>query len=89
LIRKNQRWSATVSRPAASIRAVDRLDSSNARYWMRTGVASIVGNDIDGLSEMVRPLMRALQRELAELDARIAAYARLIRKICRVNLSMD
>jgi transposase len=48
-----------------------------------------VGNDIDGLSEMVRPLMRALQRELAELDARIAAYARLIRKICRVNLSMD
>jgi hypothetical protein len=38
---------------------------------LRRGLASIVGNDNDGLSEMVRSLMRELQTELAELDRRI------------------
>ena len=52
---------------------------------LRRGLAVIVGNINDGLSEMVRSLMRALQAELAELDARIAAYDRQIREIFRTS----
>jgi transposase len=39
---------------------------------LRRGLAVIVGNINDDLSEMVRSLKRELQAELAELDARIA-----------------
>src|ERR1700729_1488206 len=45
------------------------------------GLAVIVGNINDGLSEMVRALMRELQAELAEVDARITAYDRRIKEI--------
>ena len=45
---------------------------------LRRGVAFIAGNVNDGLSEMVRALMKELQAELTELDARIAAYDRRI-----------
>jgi transposase len=44
-----------------------------------------VGDINDGLSEMVRALMRDLQAELAELDARIAAYDRRIKEIFRAS----
>jgi transposase len=44
-----------------------------------------VGNINDDLSEMVRLLMRELQAELAELDARIAAYDRQVREIFRAS----
>ena len=52
---------------------------------LRRGLAVIVGNINDGLSEMVRALMRDLQAELAELDARIAAYDRRIKEIFRAS----
>ncbi|MFD1984538.1 IS110 family transposase [Mesorhizobium newzealandense] len=52
---------------------------------LRRGLAVIVGNDDDGLSEMVRSLMRELQTELAELDDRIAIYDRRIREIFRTS----
>src|ERR1700720_4465800 len=52
---------------------------------LRRGLAVIVGNINDGLSEMVRALMRELQAELAELDARITAYDRRIREIFRAS----
>src|SRR6201996_9456643 len=52
---------------------------------LRRGLAVIVGNINDGLSEMVRALMRGLQAELAELDARIAAYDRRIKEIFRAS----
>lgn len=44
-----------------------------------------MGDIDDGLSEMVRALMRDLQAELAELDARIAAYDRRIKEIFRAS----
>lgn len=52
---------------------------------LRRGLAVIVGNNDDGLSEMVRTLMRELQAELAALDARIATYDRRIREIFRTS----
>jgi transposase len=52
---------------------------------LRRGLAVIVGNIDDDLSEMVRALMRDLQAELAELDARIAAYDRRIKEIFRAS----
>ncbi|RWK79073.1 MAG: IS110 family transposase [Mesorhizobium sp.] len=52
---------------------------------LRRGLAVIVGNDNDGLSDMVRALMRELQAELVELDRRIATYDRRIREIFRSN----
>jgi len=52
---------------------------------LRRGLAVIVGNVGDGLSEMIRALMRELQVELAELDARIATYDRRIREIFRTS----
>src|SRR5260221_7820734 len=48
---------------------------------LRRSLAVIVGNDDDGLSDMVRSLMRELRAEMAELDARIATYDRLITEI--------
>lgn len=39
----------------------------------RRSLAVIVGNDDDGLSDMVRSLMRELRAEMAELDDRIAS----------------
>ncbi|MBB4423808.1 transposase [Bradyrhizobium sp. CIR48] len=50
---------------------------------LRRGLSVIVGNINDGLSEMLRALMRELQEELSELDTRIAAYDRRIREIFR------
>jgi transposase len=52
---------------------------------LRRGLAVVVGNINDGLSEMVRALMRELQAELSELDARIAAYDRRIGEIFRAS----
>ncbi|WP_292591526.1 IS110 family transposase [Mesorhizobium sp.] len=52
---------------------------------LRRGLAVIVGNDDDGLSDMVRSLMRELRAELAELDERIATYDRRIREIFRTS----
>jgi transposase len=52
---------------------------------LRRGLAFIVGNDNDGLSEMIREPLRELQAELAELDARIATYDRRIREIFRTS----
>ncbi|MGB7946347.1 MAG: IS110 family transposase, partial [Candidatus Binatia bacterium] len=52
---------------------------------LRRGLAVIVGNDDDSLSDMVRSLMTELQAELAELDRRIAAYDRRIRDIFRTS----
>ncbi|AYG64134.1 IS110 family transposase [Rhizobium jaguaris] len=51
----------------------------------RRGLAVIVGNEADGLSDMVRSLMRDLQTELTELDRRIRTYDRRIREIFRTN----
>ncbi len=50
---------------------------------LRRSLAIIVGNDVDGLSDMVRSLMRELQAEMAEVDDRIATYDRRIRQIFR------
>jgi len=50
---------------------------------LRRGLAVIVGNNDDGLSDMVRSLMRELRAEMAELDNRIATYDRRIREIFR------
>jgi transposase len=52
---------------------------------LRRGLAAIVGKDDDGLSEMVRTLMRELQAERVDLDHRIAAYDRRIREIFRAS----
>lgn len=52
---------------------------------LRRGLAVIVGNADDGLSEMIRALMRDLQAELTDLDARIAIYDRRIREIFRTS----
>jgi len=52
---------------------------------LRRGLAVIVGNEADGLSDMVRSLMRDLQTELTELDRRIGTYDRRIREIFRTN----
>lgn len=52
---------------------------------LRRGLAVIVGNDDDGLSDMVRSLMRELRAEMAELDDRIATYDRRIREISRTS----
>ena len=52
---------------------------------LRRGLAVIVGNDDEGLSEMIRSLMRELQAELSQLDVRIAVYDRKIRQIFRTN----
>jgi transposase len=50
---------------------------------LRRSLAVIVGNGDDGLSSMVRSLMRELQAEMAEIDDRIANYDRRIREIFR------
>jgi transposase len=50
---------------------------------LRRGLAEIIAGCDDGLSEMVRSLMRDLREELAELDRRIASYDRRIREIFR------
>jgi transposase len=50
---------------------------------MRRSLSVIVGNGDDGLSGMVRSLMRELQAEMAEIDDRIATYDRRIREIFR------
>lgn len=52
---------------------------------LRRGLAVIVGNINDGLSEMLRALMGELQEELSELDTRVAAYDRRITEIFRTN----
>jgi transposase len=50
---------------------------------LRGGLANIVGSSDDGLSDLVRSLMRELQVEMAELDQRITSYDRRIREIFR------
>lgn len=50
---------------------------------LRRHLAVVIG--ADGLSEMVRALMRELQGELTELDYRIAIYDRRIREIFRAS----
>lgn len=50
---------------------------------LRRGLANIVGSSDDGLSGLVRSLMRELQIEMAELDQRITSYDRRIREIFR------
>ena len=50
---------------------------------LRRGLANIVGSSDDGLSDLVRSLMRELQVEMAELDRRITSYDRRIREIFR------
>ncbi|MEH6952744.1 IS110 family transposase (plasmid) [Nitrobacter sp. NHB1] len=50
---------------------------------LRRGLAKIVGSSDDGLSGLVRSLMRELQVEIAELDQRITSYDRRIREIFR------
>src|SRR4030088_3448114 len=50
---------------------------------LRRSLAVIVGNGNDGLSGMVRSLMRELQAEMAEVDDRIATYDRRIRESFR------
>ncbi len=50
---------------------------------LRRGLANIVGSSDDGLSDLVRSLMRELQAEMAELDQRITSYDRRIRGIFR------
>jgi transposase len=52
---------------------------------LRRRLAVILGNDNDGLSEMVRSLMRDLQKEMTDLDDRIAIYDRRIREIFRTS----
>jgi transposase len=52
---------------------------------LRRSLAVIVGNGDDGLSGMVRSLMRELQAEMAEIDGRIATYDRRIREIFRAS----
>jgi len=51
---------------------------------LRRSLAVIVGNGDDGLSSMVRSLMRELQAEMAEIDDRIN-YDRRIREIFRTS----
>lgn len=46
---------------------------------------TIVVSVSDGLSDLVRSLMRELQAETAELDRRIASYDHRIREIFRNN----
>ena len=51
---------------------------------LRRALARIVGaNDDRALNDIVRALMRELQEELIELDARIAGYDRKIRELYR------
>jgi transposase len=50
---------------------------------LRRGLADIIGSSDDGLSDLVRSLMRDLQLEMAELDARVTSYDRRIREIFR------
>ena len=50
---------------------------------LRRGLANIVGSSDDGLSGLVRSLMRELQVEMAELDQQITSYDRRIREIFR------
>lgn len=50
---------------------------------LRRGLAEVIAGCDDGLSELVRSLMRDLREELAELDRRIASYDRRIRGIFR------
>jgi transposase len=52
---------------------------------LRRSLAVIVGNGDDGLSSMVRSLMRELQAEMAEIDDRIATCDRRIREIFRTS----
>lgn len=50
---------------------------------LRRSLADIVGNIDDGLSDLVRSLMRDLQAEMAELDVRIKSFDQRIREIFR------
>src|SRR5271168_1510296 len=51
---------------------------------LRRALARIAGDDEDrALNPLVRSLMRELQEELTELDARIAGYDRKIRELYR------
>jgi len=50
---------------------------------LRRSLADIVGNIDDGLSDLVRSLMRDLQGEMAELDVRIKSFDQRIREIFR------
>lgn len=50
---------------------------------LRRGHAEIMAGCDDGLSELVRSLVRDLREELAELERRIASYDRRIREILR------
>ena len=50
---------------------------------LRRALARIVGANEDRLNDIVRALMRELQEELIELDARIAGYDRKIRELYR------
>lgn len=52
---------------------------------LRRSLATILGNDDDCLSDIVRSLMRELQVEMAELDRRIATYDQRIRDIFRTS----
>jgi transposase len=52
---------------------------------LRRRLAVILGDDADGLSEMVRSLTRELQKEMTDLDDRIAIYDRRIREIFRIS----
>lgn len=50
---------------------------------LRRSLADIVGSSDDGLSDLVRSLMRDLQAEMAELDVRIKSFDQRIREIFR------
>jgi transposase len=50
---------------------------------LRRRLADIIGSSDDGLSDLVRSLMRDLQAEMAELDQRITSFDRRIREIFR------
>ncbi|MET4808365.1 IS110 family transposase [Limibacillus sp. MBR-115] len=50
---------------------------------LRRRLADVIGRSDDGLSELVRSLMRDLQTEMADLDLRITSYDRRIREIFR------
>jgi transposase len=52
---------------------------------LRRRLADIIGSSDDGLSDLVRSLMRDLQAELVELDRRIASFDRRIRDIFRTS----
>jgi transposase len=50
---------------------------------LRRRLADIVGSYDDGLSDLLRSLMRELQAEMAELDVRIKSFDQRIREIFR------